>query len=432
MLLRLPNVPARLATIFFALLLGLILAYLSIRNARADYYANLATRAGYETATRLEPENAVNWYLLGRYWQYTLDEPDARRAILNFRHAISLNPHSAATWLDLAAAYESEGDLPDARGAFLQAKLAYPLSADVSWRYGNFLLRQDQVPQAFAEIRRAVYADPKRSAEAFSRCWRVAPDINSILNDVLPPDRDGYLAVIRELGAGDQFAAALTVWQRLVSIHPVLKLSDAIPFADLLIQKHQIGDARRVWTDALRLSNAPQNIDPPGSILWDGGFETGVRGGAFAWFFAVPNGGVQTSIDARQKHSGKSSLRLTFDGRHNVNFEGVCNNAEVRPETNYHLSAWVRTQTLTTDQGVRLRLHWYSDSYHVASVETRDAQGTQPWTFIELPWTAGKDIHQVRVCVVRDTSGKLDSQIQGSAWVDDVALIPDAAGSRRP
>src|SRR5258708_474697 len=137
---------------------------------------------------------------------------------------------------------------------------------------------------AFAEIRRAAYADPKRSAEAFSRCWRVAPDINSILNDVLPPDRDGYLAVIRELGVGDQFAAALTVWQRLVSIHPVLKLSDAIPFADVLIQKHQISDAHRVWNEALRLSSTPQNIDPPGSVLWDGGFETGVRGGAFAWF----------------------------------------------------------------------------------------------------------------------------------------------------
>src|SRR6266852_2219230 len=144
MLLRLPNVPARLATVFFALLLGATLAYLSIRNARADYYANLATRAGYETAARLEPENAVNWYLLGRYWQYTLDEPDTRRAILNYRHALSLNPHSAPTWLDLAAAYESEGDLQNARSAFLQAKVAYPLSADVSWRYGNLLLRQDQ------------------------------------------------------------------------------------------------------------------------------------------------------------------------------------------------------------------------------------------------------------------------------------------------
>ena len=332
----------------------------------------------------------------------------------------------------LAAAYESEGDLQNARAAFLQAKLVYPLSADVSWRYGNFLLRQDEIPEAFAEIRRAAYADPKRSAEAFSRCWRVDPDISAILDTVLPPDRDGYLQVIRELGTQAQLAAALTVWQRLVSIHPALRLSDAIPFSDLLIQSHKINDARRVWNDAVRLSNTPQNIDAPGSVLWDGGFETGVRGGAFAWVFAAPSGGVQISFDSRQKHSGNYSLRLTFDGRHNVNFAGVCNNAEVRPETNYHLSAWVRTQALTTDQGVRLLLNSYSDSHVASSIVTPDVQGTQPWTFIESPWTSGKDVRQARICVVRYTSGKFDSQIHGSAWIDDVALIPDAAGNLRP
>src|SRR5258706_3959562 len=438
MLLRLPNVPARLAAVFLAFTLAAPLASPSIRNARAVYDASLGTRRGSESATRLEPQNADNWYLLGRYWQYPLDEPSAPLAIQNYRHALLLNPRSVDAWLDLTTAYEAEGDLANARAAFAQAKRVYPLSASVSWRYGNFLLRQDEVPQAFAEIRRAAYADPKRSAEAFSRCWRVDPDINAILNTVLPPDRDGYLDVIRELGTQSQLAAALTVWQRLVSLHPTLKLSDAIPFSELLIQNHQISVARGVWNDAVRLSNTPQNIDAPGSALWDGGFETNVRGGAFAWVFGAPSGGVQISVDSRQKHSGKYSLRLTFDGRHNVNFADVCNNVEVRPETNYHLSAWVRTQALTTDQGVRLLLKSYSDlnSYsdaHVAgSAVTPDVQGTQPWTYLEIPWTSGIDVRYARVCVVRYTSAKFDSQIHGSAWVDDVALIPEAPGNRRP
>lgn len=431
MLLRLPNAPARLAALFLPLALAGPLAYWSIRNARAVYHAGLGTRVGYETAARLEPDNPENWYLLGRYWQYTLDQPDARRAIQNYRRALFLNPRSADTWLDLAAVYESEGDLRSSRDAFLQAKRAYPLSAAVSWRYGNFLLRQDDLPQAFAEIRSAVYLDPKRSAEAFSRCWRVAPDINAILDNVLPPDRNAYLDVIRELAAADQLAAALTVWQRLVSIHPALKMSEAIPFTDLLIQKNQIADARRVWDDARRLSNSPANLDPPGSVLWDGGFETGARGGAFAWDFPAPSGGVQSSLDFQQKHSGKYSLRLTFDGRHNVSFDGVCNNAQVRPETNYRLSAWLRTQALTTDQGVRLRLHWYSDAHSGGYVETPDLQGTQPWTRVEMPWTSGKDVSRVRVCVLRNASGKFDGRIQGTAWVDDVALIPET-GNPRP
>ena len=432
MLLRFPNAPARLAVAILALALAATLAYSSVRNARAAYHASLGTRAGFEAATRLEPGNAENWYLLGRYWQYSLEDPDASHAIQNYRHSLALNSRSADTWLDLAAVYESEGDLHNARDAFLQAKRAYPLSAAVSWRYGNFLLRQDEIPQAFAEIRSAAYSDPRRSAEAFSRCWRVAPDVNAILDTVLPPDRDGYLAVIRELGSGDQLSAALTVWHRLVAIHPTLQLSDAVPFADLLIQKQHIGDARRVWDDALRLANTPRNLDPPGSVLWDGGFETGVIGGGFAWFLPYPSGGVRSVYDPRQKHSGKYSLRLTFDGRHNPNFDGLCTNAEVRPETSYRLSAWVRTQSLTTDQGVRLRLIWHAESRPGSFLDTPDVQGTQPWTLLEVPWTSGKDVRYARVCIMRSASARFDNQIQGTAWIDDVALVPDVSANSRP
>ncbi len=66
------------------------------------------------------------------------------------------------------------------------------------------------------------------------------------------------------------------------------------------------------------------------------------------------------------------------------------------------------------------------------SAVTPDVQGTQPWTYLESPWTSGIDVRYARVCVVRYTSAKFDSQIHGSAWVDDVALIPEAPGNRRP
>lgn len=432
MLLRLPNAPARIAVAIVALALAATLAYSSIRNARAAYQASLGTRSGYQAAARLEPGNPENWYLLGRYWQYSLDEPDASLAIQNYRHSLSLNPRAADTSLDLAAVYESEGDLQNARDAFLQAKRAYPLSAAVSWRYGNFLLRQDEIPQAFAQMRSAVYSDPRRSAEAFSRCWRVAPDVNAILDTVLPLDRDGYLAVIHELGSGDQLSAALTVWHRLVAIHPTLQLSDAVPFAELLIQKQHIADAHGVWDDALRLAGTPRNLDPPGSVLWDGGFETGVTGGGFAWFLPYPSGGVRSTYDARQRHSGKYSMRLTFDGRHNPNFDGVCTNAEVRPETRYRLSAWVRAQSLTTDQGVRLRLSWHAESQPGTFLDTTDVQGTQPWTLLEMPWTSAKDVRYARVCIMRSASAKFDNQIQGTVWIDDVALTQDVSANSQP
>ena len=423
MLLRLPNPAARLAVLVLSVALAVILSFFSIRNARAAHAADLGTRAGYETAVRLEPANPENWYLLGRYWQYTLDEPDPARAVSNFRQALALDPRSADTWLDLGTVYESEEDFSSARDAYLQARRVYPASAAVAWRYGNFLLRQGELTPAFAEIRRAAYADPKRSAEAFSRCWRVNPDVAFILDNVIPPDRAAYLDIIRELTTVNQIAAALTVWSRLVSIHPRISPADVIFFTDSLVQKDQFADAHRVWQDSALLSDVATG-DPPGSVLWDGGFESNVHGGGFAWTFSPPIAGVQASLDRRQKHSGKQSLRLIFDGEHNMNYDGVFLNAQVRPETTYRLSAWVRTRNLTSDEGVRVRLSWFSDSHATGFSDSQDFRDSQPWTHIEMPWTSGKDVHRVRVFVRRNLSRGFDTRIQGTAWIDDVSLVP--------
>ena len=431
MILRLSNAVARFTLVLVALVIATALAYSSVRNALAAHYSGLETRRGYERATQLEPGNADNWFLLGRYWQYNLDEPDAQRAIKAYRTSLSLDPRAADTWLDLAAAYESESDLVAAREAFLQAKRVYPLSAEVSWRYGNFLLRQNELPSAFAEIRHSVAVDPKRAAEAFSRCWRLDPDVQAILDNVLPPSPQVYLDAIRELDADAAIDPALAVWDRLLTLHPRLALNAVIPFTDSLIQAHRIDDASRVWDQAAALSNTPPATDPSGSVIWDGGFETGVTGGGFAWTFAPPSPGIQVTVDSNEKHSGHRSLRLGFDGRRNVNFSDVCHLAQVQPGSSYRFSAWVRTQGLTTDQGIRFHLEWLENS-HTGSVETTDVHGTQPWTQIELPWTAVGSVHQVRVCSARKPSDDFGSRIHGTAWIDDVALVPESQESPKP
>jgi tetratricopeptide (TPR) repeat protein len=412
------------------LALGAALAYSSIRNAVADHDAGLGTRDAHERSVKLEPGNALNWFLLGRYWQYNLEEPDNARAIPAYRTALSLDPQSANTWLDLATVYELEGDTSTARDSFLQAKRVYPLSAEVSWRYGNFLLRAGEFPQAFAEIRHSVFVDPNRAAEAFSRCWRVNPNVQVILDQVLPPSGPVYLDAIRELMADAQMGPALVVWSRLVSIRPHLQLSEITPFVDMLLFARRPEDARRVWMEATSLSATPSIGDPPDSVLWDGGFESGVFGGGLSWSFPSTPSGVQVGIDSNEKHSGERSLQLGFDGKHNVNFADVCHLAIVQPATRYKFSAWVRTQALTSDQGIRFRLEWTENS-RAAFADTPEFHGTQDWSRVELPWVSPPDAHQVRVCVARNPSDVYGSRIHGTAWVDDVSLVPDSSPAGR-
>ncbi len=419
------------ALVAVSFVIGASLAYFSIRNAFAVHFAALQTREGCERAVHLEPGDTRNWHLLGRFWQFNLENPDGPRAIRAYLAALSLNPGSADIWLDLATAYESEGNLAAARDAFLHARRAYPLSAEGSWRYGNFLLRQGELDPAFTELRRAVESDPKRGAETFSRSLNAGSSVETILNRVLPPISSAYVDVIRDQIADGHTEIALSVWDRLASIHTRLPLQDSFPLVGTLMTEKRIAQARRVWDQAVESSDMADIQGPSGSVLWDGGFESGVTGGGFTWLFPDGLRGVQISVDTQEKHSGNRSLRLMFDGKANINFASLCHYVPVQPSTTYRFSAWVRTRTLTTDQGIRFQLHSLGTQDTSLSV-TADVHGTAPWTRIEIPWSSAKDVQELQVCLVRFPSDQPENKIQGTAWVDDVALVPEPAEHSKP
>jgi len=431
MILHLSSPAQRGVLVLGAAFAAMFLSYFSVRNARADHFAGLQTRQALERATKLEPGDARNSYLLGRYWQFSLEDSDAQKAIGAYKTAVSVNPRSTVSWLGLGSTYESEGDLAHAREAFLQAKKTYPLSAEVAWQYGNFLLRLGELEPAFAEMRRAVESDPKRGTEAFSRAFRAEPDVNRILNRALPPNRDVYVDVIWDQIIGGQTDIALQVWDRLVAIHPRLPPRDVFPLIGALRNNKRIADARRVWDQAVIVSGMADLQGPPGSVLWDGGFESGIAGGGYSWLFPEGSRNLQASIDARERHSGDHSLRLTFDGKSIVSSMDICHYVPVSPSTSYHFSAWVKTRAVTTDQGVRFQLRSLG-TQDVSVAVTPELHGSEPWTYIEIPWSSGKDVQEAQVCLVRFLSDQLENKVKGTTWVDDVALVPDSAEHPKP
>lgn len=411
--------------------IAFILSFFSIRNAFAVHYAGLQTAEAIERATRLEPADSRNWYLLGRYWQYNLENPNVERAIRSYVSAVSLNPASWQSWLDLAASYESDDNLAAARDAYMHAKKDYPLSAEVSWRYGNFLLRQGELEPALAEMRLAVEADPKRAADAFYRSLRAGSSFETALDRVLPPVSDAYLDVIREQSEDRHTENALKVWDRLVSLHPRISLYDSFPLVGALMTEGRIAEASRVWDQAVLFAGLADLEGPPGSVLWDGGFESSVKNGGFSWLISEPFRGVQVGFDTQERHSGNRSLRLIFDGNSNINFAGVCHYLPIQSSTAYRFSAWVRTRALSTDQGIRFKLHSIGTE-DTSSAVTSEVHGTTPWVLVQLPWSSGKDDQELQVCLVRFPSEEAGNKIQGTAWVDDVAMVPEPAEHPKP
>jgi tetratricopeptide (TPR) repeat protein len=421
----------RLLPVISSCALAIFLGYFGLRNALATYYLNLDTRAGYERAAALEPANARNWFLLGRSYLYDFEQPDPALAVQSLRKAVALDPYSAEALLDLAAAYDGQGDTGDARQAFLAAQRVYPLSADVAWSYGNFLLRQGEQDAAFREIRKSVELEPKRAAEAFSRALRVQPDGSVLLDKAVSASAAVYLAILHSLSDAGDLNNAQLVWNRLIALQQKVPLSEMVVFINALLQQRRAADAVDAWGEAVSIMQNPPPPDPAGSLLWDGGFESGYIGGGFAWHFVPASNDVQISLDQSEKHSGERALRILFNGHRNISFEDGCHNFVPESGKRYLLSAWVKTQSLTSNEGVRLRIFVFAPTNN-QSVATEDVRGTQPWQQLQLAWVAPPGAGFGTVCVIRKMSDMPGSDIQGAAWLDDISMVPANEDSPRP
>jgi hypothetical protein len=237
--------------------------------------------------------------------------------------------------------------------------------------------------------------------------------------------------VIQETAGAKQFAVALTVWGRLLELRPRLEIRDLDTFAYALLLNGEPVEARRVWEQGIATMTLPPLLRPPGSVVWDPSFESGINAQSFAWHFEPLSQSVRISLDSTEKLSGNQSLRFSFDGRHNPNLEAACTLAIVEPGTTYHFTAWIKTTALTTDQGIGFRLRPQGTG-SVPALTTAEVHGTQPWTFVDQSLTAAPGIQRVQICIKRDPGDDPDVHITGNAWVDDVNLVPQSAERPKP
>lgn len=400
-----------------------LLVFAGCRHAIAESWAGSQDSAKWLRAAQMEPANPENWYRLGRYRQLDFENSDLPQAISYYERATAIDPRPARYWLDLAEAYETTGNAEQAERAFHQAQLRYPISADVSWRVGNFLLRQGRAEEAFQQIHRAVAADPKLTPLALSLCWRSTRNIGLILRTALPADPNVDWAAIHFFVDPPEPDAAFAVWKRLVADEPSFPVEKAFPLVDMLVAAKQADDAQTVWRQALSAAGISQP-QAGGSLIWNGGFEQPLLNGGFAWRYR-PVSGAQLELDEETIHSGHRSLRLSFDGSENVDFSNLGQYVVVKPNTRYRFNAYLRAEGLTTETGVRFQI---VDANQIASLNllTPGVTGTQPWTLDQVEFKTSPTTHVLLISLRRMQSAMLANKVRGTAWIDDVSLTPAA------
>jgi tetratricopeptide (TPR) repeat protein len=417
--------PKRLAA-FLAIAAAIWLSYAGGKHELASHYALSSNPGNWERATRIEPDNPELWYRLARFRHLDFDNADIPSAIAYYRRAAQLNPRSPYYKLDLADALEISDDESEAEANFRAAQAAYPISPEISWKYGNFLLRQNRAPEAFAEIHRAILTDPSLTSLAVSRVWHSDPDVHLLLDQVLPTTPAAYEQALGFLTDAGETEAAIQVWNRLVANDPHLDIKWAAALTDLLVKQEKFDQAATVWRQATGF--AP-NSDK-GSLVYDGGFEKDICGGGFGWQQTVVQG-ADFDFDTDEKHSGARSARLTFDGSGNLQYQNLFQYVLVSPNMRYHFEGYLHTDQISTESGIRFEILDPLDPRRL-DVVTTNTTGTEPWTLEQSDFTTGPNTRRVLVRVARRPSERLDNKLRGTVWIDDVAIVPAAnkAGNR--
>ena len=429
-----PEGPANPARRWTAAVIAIVAAawfcYAGGKHALASHYAGSSNFKNWERATRIEPENAETWYRLARFRQLDFENADIPLAISYYRRAIQLNPRSPYYKLDLAGALEMAGNMGEADTNFRAAQAAYPISAEVSWKYGNFLLRQNRLPEAYAEIHRAVMVDPSLIPLAVSRVWHSDPDIHLLLDQVLPDTPGAYTQALAFLTDAQDPAAALEVWRRLIAKDPHTEWRWAYPLTNLLVAKEKFEEARTVWRQAVEMHPGSTTAYAGNSLVYDGGFERDISGGGFGWRQSDV-AGADFDFDTEEKHFGSRSARLIFDGSKNLAYQDLFQYVLVSPATRYHFQGFLRTDQISTESGMRFEILDPKDQQQLDML-TPNVTGTLPWTLEQLDFTTGPQTRLIVIRLARRLSERLDNKLRGTLWVDDVSLVPASAGNAPP
>ncbi|HEV2289482.1 MAG TPA: tetratricopeptide repeat protein [Candidatus Acidoferrales bacterium] len=376
----------------------------------------------------LLPGDAEAWDRLGQAVQWNFDAPNPSLAVSYYRKAVADDPRSADNWLNLANAYEAIGNAAEASSAYEAAQRDYPISADVAWKYGNFLVRQGQTTEGLRQIHAAIATDPKLTPLAISQMWTFDHDANVILTDILPPDPAAFFQALDFFSANRDTSAAMIAWDRIIALprqHP-LDLKRSFPFLDSLIAQGDTADIRRVWRQVLSAAGWDSTPPEDGSLVWNGGFESPIADGGLGWRIQQTPG-AYISVDAGTAHSGTHSLRVDFSGGMNLDFYNVQEFVPVQPSSPYVFQAFLRTEAISTESGIGFEI--LDQQHKEVNVLTPSLTGTNPWTPVQANILTGPDTKFLWIRLRRFPSKRFDNKLGGTVWIDDVTLVPRAAAA---
>jgi tetratricopeptide (TPR) repeat protein len=379
----------------------------------ASFFGDRPELASLQRAAGLDPSNADYRNHLGRYYALVARDPGA--AIEPYRAAVQLDPHSARYWFDLASAYQVLGDISNQTVALGQAIEADPTTPDVAWEAANFYLVQGDDERALREFRVVLQNEPTLADPAIQFCWRINPDVDALLRDVVPPRSEAYLAFLNLLMQKQETAATAKVWAALMATPQTFELRYVFGYFQYLLDHKDVDQARLVWQQAAPRFGLSAYLPSGRNLIVNGDFSLDVLNGGFDWQYQKQQS-VTLTLDPSDFHGGHRSLLISFDGP-GVTDAGIRQFIAVQPDTVYEFSAYYKNGDFEGAGGPHLTLQdAFTRDVLYDSDELKEAGF---WKSATGEFTTAADTRLLVLHVRRVPEG---SPIRGKLWVDDFRL----------
>jgi tetratricopeptide (TPR) repeat protein len=401
-------------------LFALVAAYLVVVTVQfaSDWLASRFQLSSLRAAVKLDPENADYHDRLGRYYDLVAQDPPS--AIEQYQIAVRLNPHNAHYWLDLAGVYQVRDDIEGQTHALERAVRVDPASPKVAWEAANLYVTRGWVGEALREFHVVMDGDPYLPGTAMRTCWRISPNVELLLKDVIPARVDSYLGFLSLLMSKEETAGTIKVWDALIALHQPVGIQQVFNYIQYLLLHKSPEEASLVWREAASLLDLNAYLPSSNNLIVNGDFHLDVLNGGFDWQHQK-RPSVSLALDTSEFHAGHRSLSISFDGPGVID-AGIYQLIAVQPNTTYQFSAYYKNGEMEGAGGLHFSLEdlYSAHSYFLSD----DLKFGSVWKNV---WSEFKTDSETKILVLRVQRLPAGSPLRGKLWIDDLHLVEKQA-----
>ena len=390
--------------ILLTITITLFLSWSAAKNWLSYVYATDPPPNGLNDAIRIESGNSQFYFMLGEYYaNYDLSAPRSRVYDL-YKKALELNPLDYNYWYYLAEFLLQDRKRDLAIYTLNKATELAPGVVSLRWAAGMLASRLGDEEALINNLRAVIAYDRHRRYKAFPILWQSLRNGDKVREAV--PD-NALPTYLHFLISTHRVSEAKATWEKLSRLGEIPE--DIFRrYVVFLINEKELPTAKNVWADRLGKWEG----------VWNGDFNKKILNAGFDWRLGNVEGAkISESIDP--KDNGRS-IKIEFDGKHNVDFYHLHQFIPVEEETNYKLTSLMKSKDISTRNGLLWQV--YCANNKNLHAESEQVRGTTGWHPVTVSFTTPEGCSTIVLKLRRHKTDKFSNNISGIVWVDKVAL----------